>query len=143
MKKVVCSFLCVCALFALLAGSTAESVDLSSLSFEELETLQNRVAAEMKTRPEWKGVKVPAGVWTVGVDIPEGEYSISMVNENETGRMSIWGKAIDDYVSNGGCVYPLVFGYEYKVFGKVYLKKGYIVESTLETYFSEPVKLGF
>ena len=143
MKKTVCFILCVVVLFAFVTVSTAESIDLTSLSFDELQTLQEKISAEIKSRPEWKGVKVPAGIWTVGVDIPEGEYSISMVNEDGTGKMSIWGKAVDDYVTNGGCVYPLVFGYEYKTFGKVYLKDGYIVDSTLETYFSEPLKLGF
>ena len=71
------------------------------------------------SRSEWGGVKVPAGIWTVGVDIPEGEYSIRMCNEEQTGKVSVWGKEKDDYITNGGCVYPLVFGYDYTVFGVV------------------------
>lgn len=143
MKKTVCFLLCMVVFFACLTVSTAESIDLSSLSYEQLETLQKSLSEEMKSRPEWKGVKVPAGTWTVGIDIPEGEYSVVMVDDTQKGKFSVWGKAVDDFVSNGGCVNPLVFGYEYTVYGKIFLKEGYVISSTLDVYLAPPVTLGF
>ena len=130
-------------LFSACSIAFAELIDLSSLSYTELVDLSNKINAEMKNRPEWQGVKVPAGTWTVGIDIPEGEYSIRICDENKTGSVSIWGKAVDDYVTNGGCVYPLVFGYDYTVYGKAILKEGYIVSSKIDTYFCPPLTLGF
>ncbi len=143
MHKVFSLLLVIIVLCSSTAFADSSDISLSSLSYSELETLAEKINQEMKTRPEWKGVKVPAGTWTVGVDIPAGEYSISVCNEGQKGRMSIWGKAVDDYVSNGGCVYPLVFGYEYSVYGKCVLVDGYIVDSTIDVYFNDPLKLGF
>lgn len=143
MYKVFSLLLAVIVLCGSVAVADSSDISLSSLSYSELEALAEKINQEMKTRPEWKGVKVPAGTWTVGIDIPAGEYSIAVCNEGQKGRMSIWGKAVDDYVSNGGCVYPLVFGYEYSVYGKCVLIDGYIVDSTIDVYFSEPIKLGF
>ena len=144
MKRTLCILL-VIVVGSLFSLSFAESgnYDLSSLSYGELVVLQNEIDNELKSRPEWPGVKVPAGTWVVGIDIPAGEYSIAMCNENQTGRMSIWEFAVNDYHTNGGCVYPLVFGYEYSVYGRCVLEDGYIVDSTIETYFCPPLKLGF
>ena len=139
MKK----FACIIVAIVLLPIVALADIDLSSMSYEELEELSQKVTTEMMSRSEWGGVKVPAGIWTVGVDIPEGEYSIRMCNEKQTGKVSVWGKEKDDYITNGGCVYPLVFGYDYTVFGKVVLKEGYIVDSNIDTFFCPPVKLGF
>ena len=60
----------------LLAGF-AVAEDLSSLSFDELLSLQKAVVTEIMSRPEWKEVTVPSGSWVVGVDIPAGVYCIS------------------------------------------------------------------
>lgn len=143
MRKILCCLVVAVLFLSGISIADSSEISLSSYTYSELETLAEKINQEMKTRPEWKGVKVPAGTWTVGVDIPAGEYSISVCNEGQKGRMSIWGKAVDDYVSNGGCVYPLVFGYEYSVYGKCVLMDGYIVDSTIDVYFSEPLKLGF
>ncbi len=143
MRKYLCVVIVAVLLLSSISIADSSEINLSSLTYSDLEALKNRIDQEMKARPEWKGVKVPAGTWTVGIDIPQGEYSISVCTEGQKGRMSIWGNAVDDYVTNGGCVYPLVFGYEYSVYGKCILKDGYIVDSTIDVYFSEPLKLGF
>ena len=73
MKKMICIIL----LIVLVSSACAESIDLSSLSFEELRTLQSRISKELTTRPEWKSVPVPPGFYQIGVDIPAGEWCIT------------------------------------------------------------------
>lgn len=75
-KSVMATLLVVCLSF----GShyaKATDIDLSSLSFEQLLSIRDQVNAEMLTRPEWTEVSVPAGVYEVGVDIPEGMWTIT------------------------------------------------------------------
>ena len=55
----------------------AEDIDLSLMSYEELLSLRNKIMDEMLTRPEWENVLVPAGVYEIGVDIPEGTWTIT------------------------------------------------------------------
>ena len=78
MKRFLCLLLilCIIPVYALM-----ESIDLSGYSFDDLRKLQQDINAEIKSRPEWKSVNVPCGVYTVGKDIPAGEYSISMGND--------------------------------------------------------------
>ena len=57
--------------------AVAEDIDLTGLSFDDLRILQTRVSKELITRPEWKSVPVPPGMYMVGVDIPEGEWTIT------------------------------------------------------------------
>lgn len=142
MKKIISVLLVLSLLFSC-SVALSDGINLSEMSYEELLTLQQELTKEMKSRPEWKGVLVPAGTWTVGIDIPAGEYSITVCEEGQKGRLSVFGKEIGDYVSNGGCVYPLVFGYEYNTYGKVLLKDGYQIESTINVYFAPPLTLGF
>lgn len=141
MKKILSIIVSIVLLFSF-SLAVAET-NLSELSYDELLALQQSINEEMKSRPEWKGVLVPAGIWTVGVDIPAGVYSISVCKEGQKGKVSVFGKEIDDFVSNGGCIYPLVFGYEYNTFGKVELKDGYKINITVDVYFAPPLSLGF
>lgn len=76
MKKTVCFLLCIGVLFACLNVSKAESIDLSSMSFEELLTLQQKVNQAIFSCDEWKEVEVPLGVWDIGKDIPAGRYEL-------------------------------------------------------------------
>lgn len=86
MKKVL-SLLLVLALL-LPAFAVAEGVDLSALSFDQLVQLREQIARELTTRPEWKEVTVPQGVWEVGVDIPAGHWTITVANRGY-GRVTI------------------------------------------------------
>ena len=72
MKKLLAVLLVLC----LLPWVYAEDIDLSGLSFEELRALQNRIAEEIVTRPEWMEVAVPVGVYKIGVDIPAGDWCL-------------------------------------------------------------------
>ena len=70
-------FLCVLLVFLMITPVLAEGIDLASLSFEELRILQTRISQEMTTRPEWKEVPVPPGLYQIGVDIPAGDWCIT------------------------------------------------------------------
>lgn len=93
MKRLLCA---VIAALMIVPVSFAEGIDLTSLSFEELRTLQARISQELATRPEWKAVEVPAGLYQVGVDIPAGEWCLKC-GETKYGFVNIsYGKATND-----------------------------------------------
>ena len=140
MKRIFALFLI---LGLLLSVCMAENVDLSTYSYTELEALKSRIEAEMETRPEWPGVYVPAGVYTVGEDIPVGTYSVRLIDQTQKGHVSVWGKAVNDFYGGGGLVISMVFGWESHFYGKAELKNGWIVEVTGDCYFGPPIKLGF
>lgn len=84
MKKLLAVLLVLC----LLPWVYAEDIDLSGLSFEELRALQNRIAEEIVSRPEWKMVSVPPGIYKIGVDIPAGDWCIKC-GKSEYGFVSL------------------------------------------------------
>lgn len=54
-----------------------ERFDLSSMTYDELVTLKDKINLAIWNSQEWQEVIVPQGVWLVGKDIPEGHWSIS------------------------------------------------------------------
>lgn len=72
MKKILCVLLILCVIPACVSAS-----GLSEYTFDELRILQQTINEEIRSRPEWKSVNVPSGIYTVGQQIPAGEYSIS------------------------------------------------------------------
>ena len=58
--------------------------DLSNMSYDELIELQKDLVNEIMSRPEWKEVEVPAGQYTVGIDIPAGIYSMKPKRKYDT-----------------------------------------------------------
>lgn len=51
-------------------------IDLSTMSYEELVTLKNKINLAMWNSDEWEEVTVPQGVWIVGEDIPAEHWTI-------------------------------------------------------------------
>lgn len=95
MKKTIVVILAIVLLLGLMITvSYSESIDLSTLSYEELSSLQERIIKEMISRPEYKEVIVPLGVYKVGEDIPAGKWTISGVDGS---GIVYWGKAVDEY----------------------------------------------
>ena len=125
MKKLVAIILMIC-LF--IPCAFAEEFDLSSLSFAELKTLQQRVEAEMVKRPEWKGVEVPIGCWRIGTDIPAGSYSIEIKDSKRLGNVAVWGYASQDYETNGGLIHNKMIGQKQGNIGKIELLDGWVLE---------------
>ena len=54
----------------------AESIDLSSLSFDELIAFRERINLAIWDTEEWQEVTVPTGTWEIGKDIPAGHWTI-------------------------------------------------------------------
>lgn len=74
MKKALIIFL----LFVLcIPCACSEEINLDALSFQQLAALRDRIQLVMMQRDEWQEVTVPQGVYEVGKDIPEGEWTIS------------------------------------------------------------------
>ena len=135
MKKLL-SFLFA---WIILFSVASADVDLSSLSYNELIALQRSITAEIMYRPEWKEVKVPAGQWKVGEDIPAGTYCLKALESSVL--IVIWRYEIDNY-SNDGLVFNEVIrgGEQY---GKLTLQDGWIVVIDDPILFTPPVSLGF
>ena len=74
MKRVVSVLLVLFLLFSCSVGLA--EINLSEMSYDELIALQKELVLEVMSRPEWKEVEVPAGQYTIGVDIPAGWYSM-------------------------------------------------------------------
>lgn len=73
MKRIICFALLLCLLVPV---ACAESIDLDSLSFQELAALRDRIQFVMMQRDEWQEVTVPHGVYKVGEDIPAGTWVV-------------------------------------------------------------------
>ena len=133
MKKFLVMILVVCLLVPIAAADGG--IDLSALSYAQLVDLQQRISAEIVTRPEWKEVTVPSGTWAVGKDIPAGEYSIAATKtggylriRDEKGKL-LQGCGIRE---------------EEDRIGKVELKAGYTVEIERGSLiFAPAISLGF
>ena len=74
MKKLL-TVLIVLALLG--AAALAEQIDLSGMSYEDLLALRQQVDAAIWASDGWQEVEVPAGVYTIGEDIPTGRWSVS------------------------------------------------------------------
>lgn len=136
MKRLLSVLLIIGILFSC---AFAEGVDLSYLSFAQLLQMQQIINEEIVRRPEWKKTTVPVGVWTVGVDIPAGSYSISAL-DGESSHIGIkTGTGILD-----STIILQTINSESSAIGKVDLQAGYVV--TVEwnaLVFSPALAIGF
>lgn len=118
MKKILAFVLAL----LLCCGSVAfADVSLADLTAEELIALRAQINAELMKRGIEKEVFVPIGIYEVGIDIPEGVYTVKTyksgaeitVYEDEKHSRYI----ISEYLSY----------YDGDYIGKLTLKDGYIV----------------
>ena len=94
-------------LFALMlstfAFATAETIDLSGMSYNELVALKDQINLAIWNSKEWQEVTVPQGVWKVGEDIPAGTWTVRCA---DIGRNSYMMKECDfewgEYLSDDG-----------------------------------------
>ncbi len=68
--------LMILALLPVCALAASETIDLETMSFDELVALKSKVELAMWGAKEWQEVTVPQGVYTVGEDIPAGHWTI-------------------------------------------------------------------
>ena len=125
-------------LFSTLAFASAESFDLSGLSYDELITLRQRIDLAIMQSDGWKEVTVPVGTYVIGRDIPAGDYTVTY-----EGRMQACLS-----ISVGGIVWgfhilnPSL--YKTNSIGKLSLSDGQILDITYGEVIFTPYKgLGF
>lgn len=102
MKRLVLAVLCA----VLLIGSACAEVDLSGMSFSDLLALKERINLALFQCDEWQEVKVPAGMYKIGTDIPAGKWVISPI-DGETARV-YWGEG----TTSGGTEIDDEYAYE-------------------------------
>lgn len=129
MKRILAIILSV-----LLLIPAACADDYSAMSYEDLLALRETITAEIMSRPEWKEVKVPAGTWIVGKDIPVGSYSFISHNE------SLTMLNVED--TNGDYVFykPL---HKDELVGRIDLLEGYKLYCYAEIVMAPAVSIGF
>lgn len=139
MRKIVSILLSVLLVFSF-SFAFAET-NLSDMSYDDLIALQKELTKEIMSRPEWKEVKIPAGEWVVGQDIPAGIYSI-VIPKGGSAVIHLWGAAIDDYDTNGGMRLS-DYRHEGEDIGKIELFDGNILELGDTVILTPPISLGF
>jgi len=118
MKKVLSVLV---ALVLLLPAIALAEVDLTGMSYDELVALKDQINLAIWNSEEWQEVSVPAGVYTVGEDIPVGKWTISAA---EGAYASFdWGDALDESgvgLSWDGDIYEyeVVYSETYSYFDK-------------------------
>ena len=137
MRKVITFFLCL----ALILGMAfpASAAKISEMTYEELIQMRQRIDREIVSRPEWKEVTVPAGIYKVGEDIPAGTYSIRLPNADGCETFSVWGLEYENYDDNGGVITSELLDDENPIFGKLELKAGNVVYLSGPLVFAPPV----
>ena len=100
MKKLIALLLIL--VMALPAAALADLPDISNLTYDELVQLKDQINLAIWNSQEWQEVTVPAGVWTIGEDIPEGYWTVTpkdtitsfwygdVLNESRTGAGYGW-----------------------------------------------------
>ena len=73
MKKLLLLALVLCLFVPCVS---AEDIDLSGLSFEQLVALKEKINLAIWNSKEWQEVAVPIGLYVVGKDIPAGSWTI-------------------------------------------------------------------
>jgi hypothetical protein len=139
MKKATVLFLFLILLLALSPVSLAES-KYDGFTFEQLQTEYLAILQAMWKTDAWQRVEVPAGVYEVGVEIPEGEWTISNSNYFTAvvgGKLDATKTEVDrDSIK----AYELVYMEEYKNGWTVELMTGDFIELSKAVCFSVPVK---
>ena len=75
MKRFVFVFAFIMALVPAIVIADID-IDLSKMTFQELVDLHEKVNLAIWNSEEWESVRVPQGTWEIGVDIPEGHWTI-------------------------------------------------------------------
>lgn len=102
----------VFALLCMVGFASAESFDLSGMSFDDLVALKDQINLAIWSSEEWQEVEVPQGVWTVGEDIPAGKWTIKAYDGLKA--HVYWGDMLDDSgvdLSYKGKIYEYAYLY--------------------------------
>lgn len=70
-------FILLVLVFSVVTSASAETINLSGLTFDALVALRKQIDLAIMQSDEWKEVTIPAGTYIVGTDIPAGDYTIT------------------------------------------------------------------
>lgn len=116
------------------ASVSAEKIDFSDLSLDQLIMIKTWVTEEIAERTkDKKEVRVPMGEYIIGTDIPSGTYTITC--KDFCASVSVY--------SSSGSLIDLYFINENDSIGKINLQQGQIFKTTTELYFSAYKGLDF
>lgn len=119
--------------------ATAESIDLSALSLDELIALRQEIDLLIFGSDAYKNVPVPAGDYVIGVDIPAGTYTLEAHGDSYA-MITVYADANKDIMGMGAC--HSVGGGE--TVGKIEFKDGEVVEIQMGSIvFKTYAGLGF
>jgi hypothetical protein len=98
MKRILALIL---VLLSLVGFASAETIDLSGMSFDELVALKDQINLAIWNSQEWQEVTVPQGVWKVGEDIPAGTWTIKCADIGRNNYMMkecdlSWGEHLSE-----------------------------------------------
>lgn len=82
MKKRLVALLTAALICVMPFAAYAGEIDLSGMSFEELQDLQLKLTQAIWESDGWQEVRVPAGVYQVGEEIPAGKWTITKAAED-------------------------------------------------------------
>lgn len=128
MKKAIAVIIVLCSIVSVSIADTY----FGDFTYEQLLILHHALDQEIMSRPEWKEVTVPTGDWIVGIDIPEGQYSIRPVKSAYVNVKDSKGSLL----LNEGLV-------DDEIVGKIDLKTGYTVHVSGDVIFTHAKGLDF
>lgn len=79
MKKLIAGLLIACTLFT--TSAYASSVDVKTMTTEELVELRNQISEELTQRSDFTDELIYIGDYVVGSDIKAGQYIIKYISE--------------------------------------------------------------
>ena len=119
-------------LFSVSTFASAETIDLSGLSYDELIALKQKLNLAIAQSDEWKQVTVPIGNYIVGEDIPAGVYTVAHAQSNTLMYARVYVYDIDgSYIG-----YYSINSSE--VIGKLILEDGHTVKIELQPVILSP-----
>ena len=127
MKKAFSALLCQLILFVMILQATAfAGYSFKDMSEAEIVQVAAGLNDELIRRYLVEQVEIPAGRYTVGTDIPAGDYRIAI----STGYayLSVWGSEYNNFDEDGGLLLSMVLNAENKEIGKAVLNEGNVID---------------
>ena len=122
MKKILAIILVVALILP--AAAFADIPDISSLTNDELLTLNHEIQLRLFSEKLVNGIQIPAGKYIIGEDIPEGIYRVETADKVLSPMITIYNEGKAKIV--GSYLLGDIYG-SYEV-GKLDLGKDYIIE---------------
>ena len=130
MKKSLSALLCLLILFSIALSATAfAGYSFKDMSQAEIVQVAAGLNDELIRRYLVEQVEIPAGRYTVGEDIPAGDYRITI--SSGYAYLSVWGSEYNNFDDDGGLLLSMVLNAESKEtkeIGKAVLKDGNVID---------------